>query len=128
LPSVICCVYDQTPENGTDAPLLRLNWPTACEPTVCAAVATAWRQVTLKEPDAGIVPAGAALQATATPPICSLPPVIATLEVPVLVKVTVHWLLFAAVPAPAVHLVTCADTCTEDTVTPYEGVTVVVKI
>jgi len=27
-------VYDQTPENGTEAPLLRLNWPIACEPTV----------------------------------------------------------------------------------------------
>jgi len=107
--------YDQTPENGTEAPLLRANWPIACEPTVCASVAVACRHVTDIDPLAGIVPVGAALHETATPPICSLPPVTATLDVPVLVSVTVHWLLFATVvPAvPAVHFVTCADTCAE---------------
>jgi hypothetical protein len=107
--------YDQTPENVTDAPLLRLNWPTACEPIVCARVATSCVQVTDSEPDAGTVPDGAALQATADPPIWTLPPVTATLDVPVFVNVTVHWLLPAVVdPAiPALQDVTWAETCAE---------------
>jgi hypothetical protein len=85
--------------NGTEAPLLRLNEPTACEPTVCPTVATACRHVTVREPLAGMFPEGAALQATATPAICSLPPTTATLEVPELVSTTVHWLLLTAEPA-----------------------------
>jgi len=53
------------------------------------------------------------LHNTAVPPICSLPPTTATLLVPVFVRTTTHWLLFAAVPVPAVHLLTCAETCAE---------------
>jgi hypothetical protein len=79
--------------------LLRLNWPTAWDPTVWAVVATACRQVTVNEPDAGTVPDGAALQAVAVPPIWTLPPTTATLEVPVFVSLTVHWLLLTAEPA-----------------------------
>jgi len=94
--------YDQVPENATDAPLLRLNWPTACEPTVCPAVAAVWMHVTVVLPEAGTVNepviAGVPLQATAVPAICSEPPVTATLDVPVLVRTTVHWLLFATEP------------------------------
>ena len=94
--------------------MLRLNEPIACEPTVCPAVATAWRHVTERLPDAGIVPDGAALQVWAVPPIWTLPPTTATLEVPVFVRTTVHWLLLAVDAAgPATHEVTWALTCAE---------------
>jgi len=86
----------------------------AWDPTVCAVVAPACRHVTVREPLAGMVPVGAALQTTAVPPICSLPLVTATFEVPVFVRTTVHWLLLACDPAaPATQAVTCAETCAE---------------
>jgi len=114
--------YDQTPENATVAPLLRVTDPTACEPTVCEAVAASWRQTKLAvllAPTVGRT--SAPLHATAVPPIWTLPPVTTTLEVPVLVRVIVHTLLSTWVPgAPpppaalyARHEVTCPETCAE---------------
>jgi len=94
--------------------LLNDTDPIACAPTVWAAVAAAWRQTNVAELDAATVGrVRTPLHATEVPPIWTLPPVTATLEVPVLVNVTVHWLLLAAVPVPALHAVTCALTCAE---------------
>jgi hypothetical protein len=77
-------------------------------------VATSWRQTNDTELLAVIVGnASAPLQDTAAPPICTLPPVTATLDVPVFVNRTVHTLLFAADPAPALQEVTCAETWAE---------------
>jgi predicted nucleic acid-binding Zn ribbon protein len=78
-------------------------------------VAAAWRQTNDAELLANMVGRTRdPLQATEAPLIWTLPPVTATLEVPVLVNVTVHSLLCAVDAAgPALHEVTCADTCAE---------------
>jgi hypothetical protein len=79
-----------------------------------------WRHVTVVELDAptvktpetgGLTPL---LQICAAPPIWTLPPTTATLEVPVFVSLTWHWLFDGVdAAAPAVQDNTCALTCAE---------------
>jgi len=105
--------YDQTPENGTDAPLLIEREPTACEPTagsVVAALVVHWGEasvlpaLTVREPVFAV-----GVESTATPPACIEHPWIRTFEVPELVKVRVQ----TSLPPTEVQEVTLAETCAE---------------
>ena len=101
--------------NGTDAPLLIENEPTASEPTVCALLAAVTPHVAETLPLAGTFRgAPVSVDAAAVPPTCMLQPVAATFEVPVFLKVTMHTLLPECEPVvPAVQDCTCALTCAE---------------
>ena len=98
------------PEYGTEAPLARVKWPTAIEPTVWA-TAIVGVHVYVPDPLAGIVAVagstGAAVDAAASPLIWTLQPVSATFEVPVLVNTTVQTFV------DAMQDVTCAVTVAE---------------
>jgi len=102
--------YDQTPENGTDAPLLIEREPIASEPIAGSPVAalvvhvgpvSVAPAVTVSDP----VPA-AGVEVTAIPPACIEQPWIRTFEVPVLVRVRVH----TSLPPTMVQDVTLAET------------------
>jgi len=81
--------------------------PVACEPTVWAATVVGGPQVTVNVPLAPTVPTVNAWGGVDTPLSCMKHPVVATLEVPELVRTSVHTLV-----APT-HEVTCALTCAE---------------
>ena len=82
--------YDQTPENGTDAPLPMLNEPTACEPTAGSAPATVQVTPVVVVPALTVVGLGAKAPAFAEPPRLIEQALIAVFEVPELVRLTVQ--------------------------------------